>query len=70
MPGSAPVLYPRWEGLDKDLGMGHPGEVAFYPISASGGGGGGSQRVGGIALPKKWGKSLFQEDTDVNTIML
>lgn len=50
--------------------MGHQGEVAFYPISASGGGGGGSQRVGGIALPKKWGKSLFQEDTDVNTIML
>lgn len=39
------------------------------PIDLGGGGRGGSQGKG-IALPKNWDQSLFQEDTGANMIML
>lgn len=39
------------------------------PIGLSDGGRGGSQGKG-IALPKNWDQSLFQEDTGANMIML
>lgn len=77
MPGSAPVI-PLWsEVLGKDLVWGAGGKFPFVFRSPTAdfighGGGGyvGSLRVSGIVLRKNWEKSLFQEDTDVNVIML
>lgn len=57
--------------------MGHHGKLPFTftcptakPHWPRCGGRGGSQRAGGIALPKNWDKSLFQEDPGANVIML